>query len=189
MAEVLVLAEHADGEVKKVTVELLTAARRLGEPSVVWAGPGAEAGRERLAEFGAERVYVADSADLAGYVVAPAAELLAALVADKAPAAVLVAGTTEGKEIAGRLAVKTNSGVLTDAVNVTTGEDGAPLAEQPNFGGAITVHAVVTTGTPVIAVRLADLVSASGRPAAEGDRTALVVAGTPVIRTGTWRCS
>ncbi len=39
-------------------------------------------------------------------------------------------------------------------------------------------------GTPGIAVRLADLVSASGRPAAEGDRTALVVAGTPVIRTG-----
>ena len=42
----------------------------------------------------------------------------------------------------------------------------------------------VSGGTPVIAVRLADLVSASGRPAAEGDRTALVVAGTPVIRTG-----
>ena len=37
---------------------------------------------------------------------------------------------------------------------------------------------------PVIAVRLADLVPPSGRPAAEGDRTALVVAGTPVIRTG-----
>jgi len=165
MAEVLVLAEHADGEVKKVTVELLTAARRLGEPSVVWAGPGAEAGRERLAEFGAERVYVADSADLAGYVVAPAAELLAALVADKAPAAVLVAGTTEGKEIAGRLAVKTNSGVLTDAVNVTTGEDGAPLAEQPNFGGAITVTSRVTTGTPIIAVR-PNAISAEPSPGA-----------------------
>jgi electron transfer flavoprotein alpha subunit len=45
MAEVLVLAEHtADGEVKKVTLELLTAARRLGSPSVVWTGPGVEAG-------------------------------------------------------------------------------------------------------------------------------------------------
>ena len=45
MAEVLVLAEHtADGEVKKVTLELLTAARRLGSPSVVWTGPGADAG-------------------------------------------------------------------------------------------------------------------------------------------------
>ena len=57
MAEVLVLAEHtADGEVKKVTVELLTAARRLGSPSVVWTGPGADAARGRLAEFGAGQV-------------------------------------------------------------------------------------------------------------------------------------
>jgi electron transfer flavoprotein alpha subunit len=153
MAEVLVLAEHADGEVKKVTLELLTAARRLGSPSVVWTGPGAEAGLARLGEYGAEKVYVADSADFAAYVVAPAAELLAQLVASVAPAAVLVAGTTEGKEIAGRLAVKTGSGVLTDAVDVVPGGDGAPVAEQPNFGGAITVHSAVRTGTPIIAVR------------------------------------
>ena len=122
MAEVLVLAEHtADGEVKKVTLELLTAARRLGEPSVVWTGPGADAAQPRLAEYGAAKVYVADSPDFAGYVVAPAAELLASLVASASPAAVLIAGTTEGKEIAGRLAVKTGSGVLTDAVDVTAG--------------------------------------------------------------------
>jgi len=153
MAEVLVLAEHSGGEVKKVTCELLTAARRLGSPSVVWAGPGVDAGRERLAEFGADRVYVADAAEFGEYVVAPAAELLAQLVADKAPAAVLIAGTTEGKEVAGRLAVKTNSGVLTDATDVTAGPDGAPVAEQPNFGGAITVHSRVARGTPIIAVR------------------------------------
>jgi electron transfer flavoprotein alpha subunit len=154
MAEVLVLAEHtADGEVKKVTLELLTAARRLGTPVAVWTGPGAEASAARLGEYGAEKVYAADSADFADYPVAPAAELLASLVADKAPAAVLVAGTTEGKEIAGRLAVKTGSGVLTDAVNVVAGPDGAPVAEQPNFGGSITVHSTVRAGTPVIAVR------------------------------------
>ena len=45
MAEVLVLAERtADGEVKKVTLELLTAARRLGSPSAVWTGPGSDPG-------------------------------------------------------------------------------------------------------------------------------------------------
>jgi electron transfer flavoprotein alpha subunit len=154
MAEVLVLAEHtADGEVKKVTLELLTAAKRLGSPSVVWTGPGSDAGVARLGEFGAEKVYVADSADFADYPVAPAAELLASLVAEQAPAAVLLAGTTEGKEIAGRLAVKTGSGVLTDAINVVAGPDGAPVAEQPNFGGSITVHSTVKAGTPVIAVR------------------------------------
>jgi electron transfer flavoprotein alpha subunit len=154
MAEVLVLAEHtADGEVKKVTLELLTAARRLGTPIVVWTGPGVAAGTARLGEYGAEKVYVADSAEFDEYVVAPKAELLAQLVASVAPAAVLVAGTTEGKEIAGRLAVKTGSGVLTDAVDVVPGGDGAPVAEQPNFGGAITVHSAVRTGTPIIAVR------------------------------------
>ena len=82
MAEVLVLAEHTDsGEVKKVTLELLTAARRLGSPSVVWTGPGSDAGIARLREYGAEKVYVADSPDFSGYIVAPTAELLAQLVA------------------------------------------------------------------------------------------------------------
>ena len=152
MAEVLVLAEHSGGEVKKVTAELLTAARRLGEPSVVWAGPGAAEGTARLAEFGAARVYVADSPDFGEFGVAPAAELLARLVGEVSPVAVLVAGSTAGKEVAARLAVKTASGVLTDAVDVQAGPEG-PVAEQPNFGGAITVHSRVVKGTPVIAVR------------------------------------
>src|SRR5215472_7535859 len=104
MAEVLVLAEHADGEVKKVTGELLTLARRLGEPAAVWTGPGVETGRDRLAEFGAARVYVADGTEFSDYVTAPKAEVLATLVAEKSPAAVLLAATAEGKEIAGRLA-------------------------------------------------------------------------------------
>jgi electron transfer flavoprotein alpha subunit len=153
MAEVLVLAEHtAAGEIKKVTLELLTAARRLGEPSAVWTGRAADAARARLAEYGAEKVYVADSGDFADYVVAPSAELLAQLVTAKSPAAVLVAATTEGKEIAGRLAIKTGSGVLTDVVDVTAGDHG-PVATHANFGGSITVHASVRTGTPIIAVR------------------------------------
>jgi electron transfer flavoprotein alpha subunit len=171
MAEVLVLAEHAGGEVKKVTLELVTAAARLGEPAVVWAGPGAEAGRERLGEFGAARVYVADSAELSEYVVAPKAELLARLVAGKSPVAVLVAGTAEGKEIAGRLAVKTNSGVLTDAVDVTAGPGGGPVAEHANFGGAVTVRATVTRGTPIIAVRPNAI---SAQPAAAAGAAELV---------------
>jgi electron transfer flavoprotein alpha subunit len=153
MAEILVLAEHDGETVKKVTTELLTLARAHGEPSVVWTGDGAEGGRARLAEFGAAKVYVADSPDYADYVVAPTAELLAHLVAQKAPAAVLVAATSEGREIAGRLAVKTGSGVLTDVTGLTAGDGGGLVGEQSIFGGAITVQSRVRTGTPVIAVR------------------------------------
>src|SRR5579859_4203500 len=124
MSEILVLAEHDGETVKKVTLELLTLARRFGEPAAVWLGPGADGGRDRLAEFGAAKVYVADGAGLADYAVAPAVEVLASLAGQASPAAVLVADTGEGKEVAGRLAVKTGSGVLTDAVDLTPGDDG-----------------------------------------------------------------
>ena len=149
MAEVLVLAEHSGETVKKVTCELLTLARRFGEPAVVWAGPGAAAGRERLAEFGAAKVYVADGQEFDDYVVAPKAELLASLVASGSPAAVLVASTPEGREVAARLAIKTGSGLITDAVDI--GDD--LVAEQSIFGGAIVVNSRVTAGVPIIAVR------------------------------------
>jgi len=149
MAEILVLAEHDGETVKKVTTELLTLARGFGAPSVVWTGPGAEGAQARLAEFGAAKVYVADSADYDDYVVAPKAELLAQLVADSAAAAVIVAATSEGREVAGRLAVKTGSGVLTDVTGLSEGLVG----EQSIFGGAITVQSRVRTGTPIIAVR------------------------------------
>jgi len=149
MTEILVLAEHSGESVKKVTTELLTLARRFGEPSVVWAGPGADAGRERLAEFGAQTVYVAAGEEFDDYVAAPKAELLASLVADKSPAAVLVASTAEGREVAARLAVKTGSGLITDAVDVGEGL----VAEQSIFGGAIIVQSRVRAGTPIVAVR------------------------------------
>ncbi len=149
MAEVLVLVDHANGEVKKVTCELLTLARRFGEPAAVWVGAGADAGQAKLAEFGAAKVYVAGNAEFIEYVVAPKAEVLAHLVTERSPAAVLIAGTAEGKEVAGRLAVKTGSGVLTDAVEVH--ED--LTAEQSIFGGAIIVQSRARAGVPVIAVR------------------------------------
>jgi electron transfer flavoprotein alpha subunit len=149
MAEILILAEHAGEAVKKVTCELLTAARGFGEPAVVWTGPGAQAAQASLAEYGAAKVYAADGPDYDDYVVAPKAELLAELVKQTSPAAVLVAGTAEGREVGARLAVKTGSGLLTDVIGF--GDD--MTADQVNFGGAINVKSRVLAGTPIIAVR------------------------------------
>jgi electron transfer flavoprotein alpha subunit len=152
MTEILVLAEHVDADVKKVTLELITLARRFGEASVVWTGPGAEEGQARLAEYGATRIYVAADSIYDDYVTNPAAELLAQLVKEKSPTLVLVAGNAQGKEVAGRLAVKIDSGVLTDAVDLQPGDDG-PVAEQSIFGGATIVHSRVRRGTPIVAMR------------------------------------
>src|SRR6478752_832630 len=120
MAEVLVLVDSLDGKVKKPTLELLTAARQLGEPSAVVVGaPGtAEPLKNQLAEYGAEKVYVAESDEIAGYSVAPKAEALAAVAGQASPAAVLLSSTAENKEIAARLAIKLESGLLYDAVGL-----------------------------------------------------------------------
>jgi electron transfer flavoprotein alpha subunit len=149
MAEVLVLVEHVDGAPKKVTFELLTLARSLGEPAAVFIGNGYDNAKEKLAEYGATKVYVAGEGDLDGYLVAPKAEVLAQIVSSASPAAVLIPSTPEGKEVAGRLAVKTDSGLITDAVGL---EDGF-VARQSIFGGAINVQAKVSKGTPIITVR------------------------------------
>ncbi|HET7661187.1 MAG TPA: electron transfer flavoprotein subunit alpha/FixB family protein [Oryzihumus sp.] len=153
MAEVLVLVDHVDGAVRKTTSELLTIARRLGEPSAVFIGTGFDAAKEALAQYGAEKVYRIESADVTDYLVAPKAEALAQLVGSASPAAVLIPSSAEGKEIAARLAIKTESGLITDAVDVQPGEGGGVSTTQSVFAGSYTVKATVTKGTPIIAVK------------------------------------
>ena len=150
MSEILVLVEHSDGAVKKVTLELLTLARSLGTPAAVWLGAGcSDASVATLGEYGADKVYVADSAELDDFLVAPKAEAMARVLADSQAAAVLIPSTAEGKEIAGRLAIKAGSGVITDAVGVAADLS----ATQSVFGGSTVVTSKVSTGTPIITVR------------------------------------
>jgi len=154
MSEVLVLVEHRDGAVAKVTGELLTAAGRLGTPAAVVIGkPGtAESLAGELGALGAATVYAAESDEAAGFLVTPAVAGLAAAAATAAPAAILLAATVEGREIAGRLAVRLESGLLADAVDVTD-EDGVVVATHSVFGGSYTVRYRVGLGTPIISVR------------------------------------
>jgi electron transfer flavoprotein alpha subunit len=148
MTEVLVVVDATGGALKKVSLELLTLARSLGEPSAVVFG-SADGVVERLGEYGAAKVYVADAPEINEFLVAPKASVLAGLVKRVSPAAVLLASTQEGKEIAGRLAVKLDNGLLVDAVDISA--DG--VATQVVFAGSTIVKSKVTRGLPLITVR------------------------------------
>jgi len=151
MAEVLVLVEHSEGAVKKVTAELITAARALGEPSAVVIGaPGTAAPLvEDLKAAGAAKIYVAESADAENYLITPFVDVLESLIESVSPAAVLLPATADGKEVAGRLAARIGSGVLSDVVEINS--DGTAI--HSIFGGAFTVAAKVNADVPVITVR------------------------------------
>jgi electron transfer flavoprotein alpha subunit len=174
MPRVLVLVEHEGGVTKKVTYEMLTKARALGEPVALFVGEGLEEAREGLARYGATAIYSA-AADhrLAGQVT----DALETAVLDAEPAAVLVAATPLGKDAGARLAARNGWGMLADIVDL----DGDLVATQNVFGGATTVRARVRAGTPVLAIKpnsfpveeapatpeLVDL----GQTGEEGDRT------------------
>jgi len=116
----------------------------------VLGGPGAAAAlSDKLAEYGAEKIYAAESEEIDGYLVAPKATVLASLVRSVSPAAVLLASTQEGKEIAARLAVKLDNGILTDAVGLSA--DG--VATQVVFAGSTIVKSKVTRGIPLVTLR------------------------------------
>jgi electron transfer flavoprotein alpha subunit len=152
MAEVLVVVEASQAfGVKKVTLEMLTIARGLGEVSaVVLGGSGAAAQlADKLGEYGAAKIYAAEGEEVDGYLVAPKATVVAELVKRVQPAAVLLASTQEGKEIAGRLAVKLDNGLLTDAVELAA--DGT--ATQVVFAGSTIVKSKVTRGLPIVTIR------------------------------------
>ncbi|GGV97857.1 electron transfer flavoprotein subunit alpha [Streptomyces gelaticus] len=152
MAEVLVYVDHVDGAVRKPTLELLTLARRIGEPVAVAVGGGAAGTAGVLAEHGAVRVLTAEAPEFADYLVVPKVDALQAAHDAVSPVAVLVPSSAEGKEIAARLAVRIGSGVITDAVDLEAGEQG-PVATQSAFAASFTTRSRVSRGTPVITVK------------------------------------
>ncbi|MER6163234.1 electron transfer flavoprotein subunit alpha/FixB family protein [Streptomyces violaceorubidus] len=156
MAEVLVYVDHVDGAVRKPTLELLTLARRVGEPVAVALGAGAGDTVAALAEHGAVKVLTHEAAEYADYLVVPKVDALQAAVeavsAEGSLAAVLVPSSAEGKEIAARLALRLGSGVITDAVDLEAGDEG-PVATQSVFAAAFTTKSRVSKGTPVITVK------------------------------------
>ena len=193
MAEILVLVDHAEGAVRKPALELLTLARRIGEPSAVVLGAGAAAAgiAARAAEFGAAKVYVADGAEFADQLVVPKVDALTQIAKANDVAGVLVTSSGEGKEVAARVALRLGSGIVTDAVDVRAGDQG-PVATQSVFAASYTVESRVSNGVPVITVK-PNAVAPEAAPAAGAvenvsveftGNAAKVTSRTPRVSTG-----
>ena len=173
MSKVFILADFSGEKASKTTAELATAGARIGSvTAVVLAGAGKGAALAATVNQGPiANVLVVESDDFAQFGVAASADALANLIKENSPAAVLIASHAFGKEVAARVAVLTESGIITDAVDVAADA----TATQLVFGGSTTVHSKVSHGTPIITVRPnsveADLTAAT--PAIENATAAI----------------
>ena len=164
MSSVIFLVDHSGGKIAKASIELATFAKNIGESiAVVFAANPGEIVAQ-LNNLPVDKVITA-SGDWDKFGVAAIADGLAQIIADKKPNALLITSSANGKEIAARVAVKTNSGIITDAVGV----DKDLITTQSVFGGSTTVHSAVTAGVPIITLRANSIepIAATSNPAVE----------------------
>jgi electron transfer flavoprotein alpha subunit len=159
MANVLAFAETRGGELRKVAFEAVTAARKLadasggGEVHVLLAGePGLGGKAEQLGKYGADVVYVAESADFAKF----ARESLAATLADRAKAgsyrAVVLGFSAQGRDLGPRVAARLDAPIASDVADFTVSGDSITV-KHPAYANKVIMSLTITGSPVVISVR------------------------------------
>ncbi|MDQ5862020.1 MAG: electron transfer flavoprotein subunit alpha/FixB family protein [Actinomycetota bacterium] len=149
MANVLVFIDNPGDALKKSTLELLTLGRSLGETAVALNGDLHQGVSATLAEYGVTAVFRPSAQDLDDYLVSAKAAYLAAAAGAAGAGTVLLDNSPEGKEIAARLGIRLNAGVITDVVAV----DADGTAHKSVLAGSYTTAARTTTAVSVLTVK------------------------------------
>lgn len=150
MAGTWVFVDQRDGNLRKVTFELLSEAKKFGEEvSAVLFGKGVEGLAPELAKYGADKVYVADDDIFAAYNTGAYVAQIVAMIKEYNPNAVLFGHTINGRDMASRLAQKLDAGLATDAttVEITAGKG---VFTRAIYAGKVLAK-VEVTGSPVLA--------------------------------------
>ena len=188
MSNVLILVDSVSGKVSKSTAEIATFAKRIGDVTAVICSSDSAALIPQLAGLSIDKTITCTGVEFEKLSTGAVAAALAAVIAKESPSAVLIASSARGKEIAGRLSVRIESGIITDAIDL----DADLVATQSVFGGSTTVHSVVTHGTPIVTIRGNSIEAISGTGPStheevavsyDGDRAA-VSSIAPAVKSG-----
>jgi electron transfer flavoprotein alpha subunit len=150
MGELLVLIDHSEGQPKKLSLQMLAAANQVAGQTgdtvaAVWLGEGASGAAEVLGKHGAAKLYAWDSADAQGYVTLPQVEALEQVLETSGAEALLFASTNHVKDVAARLAIRADAGVITDATGLEV-VDGKLQATKEVFGGELITRCTFADG-------------------------------------------
>jgi len=158
MPNILVFAESRNGELRKVALEAVTAARGLldamggGEVHALVAGaPGIGAKAAQLGQYGADLVLVCEHAGMSRY----AREATAATVAARAKngyRAVLLPFSAQGRDLGPRLAAKLDAPIISDAIDVTGAGD-TITAKHPGYANKVIITLTATAPQVVVSLR------------------------------------
>jgi electron transfer flavoprotein alpha subunit len=156
MAGIWIFAEQRGGELKKVSFELLTVGRNLAdrageELGALLLGSGVEMLAPELAKYGADRVVLADSADLKDFLTEPYTSVICDAVKAHDPSILLFSATTMGRDLSPRVAARLGTGLATDCTGLDINDAGLLSIKRPMFAGKLFANVVFNDAKPQIA--------------------------------------
>jgi electron transfer flavoprotein alpha subunit len=148
---ILVVAEVRDGAVKNVTFEMLGKAATLagemgGAVVAALLGSGVANQADLLAQYGAEEVYVADDPVLETFSSESYTNVVTSIVQQAEPAAIFMAASATGKDVAPRVAARLGVGLESDCTDFALGGDGRLLITRPIYAGKIIATVKLSRG-------------------------------------------
>lgn len=154
---ILALTEQVDGIFKNISFEAISTARilseKIGGPLTAGVmGSGIESIAGQAAEYGAEKILVADHDGLKDGLADACTEAAAQIIATADPAVVVIGATALGKDIAARLSARLNAPLAMDCLAVEVA-DGQVVATRPMYGGKVLADVRLAGGPAIVAIR------------------------------------
>lgn len=185
-----IIAEHFDGVLRPVTLELVGKARALAdtlqqEVRVILLGHDVDDLAQQLIAVGADKVYYANDERLAYYTTEGYTKVIADLVQREKPNAVLIGATNNGRDLAPRLSARLRCGVTADCTQLRADEKGELLIwTRPALGGNILADIVAPQSRPQMGTVRPNVFP---RPVADASRKGEIIAVPVDLPAGTIR--
>lgn len=154
---VFAITEQRDGELRKVSFEVVSEGRRLADGlgtdlTAVILGSGVDSFADELKKCGPDKMLVADDPALADYTTDAYTNVLAGLIQASDPAVIIMGASAQGKDLAGRLAARLDAGLAMDCVGIKI-DNGQLTYTRPMFGGKILAEVEIAGNPQIVAVR------------------------------------
>ena len=153
MTAILAVCEQRDGTLRKISYEVVTGARRIGEVvEAVVCAAAPVAGADQLGKFGADKVVTLTNAGFARYAPEGCAQAIAERAKAGGYAAVVFAASATGKDLAPRVAAKLGVALAADCTEVSS-DGGAIVVTRPVYAGKALLKVRVAAQPAVLSLR------------------------------------
>lgn len=152
---IMIIAEQRDGDIRKISYELVSEGRRLADSSgqdltALLLGSNIKDKAASLGHYGADKVLVADDPQLEVYTTDAYVSVIAEVVKANDPDILLLGASAQGKDLAARLSARLGSGLAQDCIHFSV-EDGKLTATRPIYAGKVYAKVTFNDSRPQMA--------------------------------------